>query len=255
MISNLAYVHPDAKIGNNVTIEAFAYVAGNVVIGDDSYLAPHAVVLDGARLGKGCKVHSGAVVSGIPQDLKFKGEETLAIIGDNTTIRESVTINRGTAAKGKTVIGNNCLIMAYAHVAHDCIVGNNVIIVNSVSVAGEVEIGDFAILGGHSAVHQFVKIGRHAMIAGGALLGKDVPPYVTAGHLVAEYKGLNSIGLKRRGFTSSDITSIQDIYRILMCEGINVSQAVEQVEKEIEESKFKTEILAFVKSSKRGILR
>ncbi|MEG1554154.1 MAG: acyl-ACP--UDP-N-acetylglucosamine O-acyltransferase [Rikenellaceae bacterium] len=255
MISNLAYVHPDAQIGKNVVIEPFAYVAGDVIIGDDTYLAPNAVILDGARIGKGCKIHSGAVISGTPQDLKFKGEKTLAVLGDNCTVREAATINRGTAAKGQTILGNNCLVMAYAHVAHDCEIGDNVILVNNVSIAGEVVIGNWVILGGHSAIHQFVRIGDHAMTAGGALVGKDIPPYVMAGHLVSDYKGINSIGLKRRGFTSDDINTIQSIYRILMSEGLNTTQACEEVQREIPDCKYKTEILEFVVSSKRGIMR
>ena len=176
MISNLAYIHPDARLGKNVVVEPFAYIAGDVVIGDGSWIGPHAVILDGARMGKGCKIHAGAVIAGVPQDLKFKGEYTTVEMGDYNTVRESATVNRGTAAKGKTVIGNNNLIMACAHVAHDCGVGSNCVIVNNVLLAGEVEVGDWAIIGGASAVHQFCRIGRHAMISGGSLVARTSRP-------------------------------------------------------------------------------
>ena len=255
MISKLAYVHPDAKIGENVIIDPFAYVAGDVEIGDNCHISPNAVILDYARIGKGCSIHSGAVISGIPQDLKFKGEKTYTYIGENTTIRESATVNRGTTAKGKTVVGSNCLVMAYAHVAHDCVVGDHVILANNVSVAGEVEIGDWAILAGHTAVHQFVRVGRHSMTGGGALLTKDVPPYVLVGHLLPEYKGVNSVGLKRRGYSTEDVNTIHSIYRALMTEGMNVTQACDHIVKEFEDTKYKREILEFIASSKRGIVR
>lgn len=255
MIDALARVHPDAKIGKNVTIEPFAYVAGNVVIGDDCWIGPGAVILDGARLGKNCKVHTAAVVAGVPQDLKFRGEETTAEIGDNNTIREGVTINRGTAARGKTVIGNNNLIMAYAHVGHDCVIGNNCVLVNSVLLAGEVEIGDWAILGGQTAVHQFCRVGAHAMTGGGSLVGKDVPPYVKAGHLPLAYTGANFIGLRRRGFTSEQITEIQEIFRILFQSGLMYTKACNIVEETIPQSAVRDEILEFVRTSKRGILK
>ncbi len=254
-MSNLAYIHPDAKIGENVTIDPFAYIAADVEIGDNCHIHPHAVLLDGARLGKGCKIHSGAVVAGEPQDLKFKGEYSLAIVGDNTTVRECATISRGTTAKGKTVVGSNCLIMAYAHVAHDCEVGNYVILVNNVSLAGEVEVSDWAIVGGHAAVHQFVRIGEHAMIAGGSLVTKDVPPYVKAGHNPLSYVGANSLGLRRRNFTPEQIASIDKTFSILFQSGLNYTNGCNSIEENIEQSAERDLILNFVRSSKRGILK
>lgn len=255
MIHNLAYVHDDAKIGENVTIEPFAYIAADTEIGDGCYIASHAVVLAGTRLGKCCNIHSGAVVGGIPQDLKFQGEYTTVEIGDNTTIRECATINRGSAAKGKTVVGKNCLIMAYAHVAHDCQVGNNAILVNNVSLAGEVEVGDWAILGGHTAVHQFVRIGEHAMIAGGSLVGKDVPPYTKAAHIPLSFVGANFIGLRRRNFTVEQIAQIQDIFRHMFQSGMNYSTACDKIETCIAQSTERDLIIDFVRTSKRGIIK
>lgn len=255
MISNLAYIHPDAKLGEGVTVEPFAYIAGNVVIGDGCWIAPHAVILDGARMGKNCKIHSSAVISGIPQDLKFRGEETTVEIGDNVTIRECATINRGTAARGKTTIGNNTLIMAYAHVGHDCEVGNNCVIVSSVLLAGEVEVGDWAIIGGGSAIHQFCRIGEHAMLSGGSLVGKDVPPYVKAGHFPLAYVGANFIGLRRRGFNPDQIHHIQDIFRILFQSGYAYGKACDMVMEQLPQSPERDLIIEFVRSSKRGVLK
>src|SRR5664279_788261 len=219
----LANIHPEAKIGKDVIIEPFATVSKDVVIGDGSYIGPTATILPGCRIGKNCRIFSGAVIGGEPQDLKFKGEYTTVEIGDNTTIREYVTVNKGTAAKGKTVIGSNCLIMAYVHVAHDCFVGNNVILVSYTALAGEVVIDDYAILGGHSGVHQFCHIGKHVMLSGGSLVRKDVPPYIKAGREPLSYAGVNSIGLRRREFTNEMITQIQDIYRIIYQKGYNLS--------------------------------
>lgn len=253
MISSLAYIDPRATIGNNVTIEPFAYIQADVEIGDGSWVGPHASIMDGARLGKGCKVHSGAVIAGIPQDLKFRGEYSTAVIGDNTTIRECATINRGTAARGTTVIGSNCLIMAYVHVGHDCRVGNGCVLVNRVSLAGEVEIDDFAILGGHVAVHQFVKIGCHAMISGGTLLSKDVAPYTKVAHNPPSFVGINSIGLRRRGFTTEQITDIQDMCRILFQSGLSYANGCERIEQEIAPSELRDIIVGFVRNSKRGV--
>lgn len=255
LISNLAYVHPNAKLGNNVVIKPFAYIDEDVEIGDNSVIDAHASVLAGTRLGKGCHIHSGAVVGGVPQDLKFAGEYTQCIVGDNTTVRECATINRGTKAKGVTKVGSNCLIMAYAHVAHDCEVGNRVILANNVSVAGEVEIGDWAILSGHCAVHQFVKIGSHVIVSGGSLIGKDIPPYITAGHFPLQYVGLNTVGLRRRGFSNEQITALQDIYRLLFQSGKNYSNACNEIETLFESSPYSQEVVGFVRGSKRGILK
>lgn len=255
MIDTLARVHPDAKIGKDVTIEAFAFIAGDVVIGDGCWIGPGAVVLDGARIGKNCKIHTAAVIAGLPQDLKFKGEYTTLEMGDNNTVRECATLNRGTASRGKTVIGDNNLLMAYVHIGHDCVVGSNCVLANRTSLGGEVEIGDWAILGGHSAVHQFCRIGSHAMTGGGSLVGKDIPPFVKAGHNPISFIGANFIGLRRRGFTSKQVADIQDIFRIIFQSGMMYTKACETVEREIPQSEERDEILNFIRSSKRGILK
>jgi len=251
----LAHIHPDAKIAENVKIDPFASIAANVEIGEGTWIASNVVLMDGARIGKNCKIFPGAVISAVPQDLKFSGEETTATIGDNTTVREFVTINRGTAAKGVTRIGNNCLLMAYVHVAHDVAIGNHCIIVNSVGIAGEVEIDDWAIIGGMSAIHQFTRIGAHVMISGGSLISKDVPPYAMAGKYPLSFAGINSIGLRRRKFNNETIYQIQDIYRILYQKGLNVAQAIERIEAEISESKERDIVLSFIKKSERGIIK
>lgn len=255
MISPLAYVDPNAKLGQGVVVEPFAYIQGDVVIGDGCWIGPHASVMDGTTLGKNCKIHSGAVVGGIPQDLKFKGEKTTAVIGDNTIIRECATVNRGTAARGITKVGNNCLLMAYVHVGHDCEVGNYVVLVNNVALAGEVEVSDWAILSANVAVHQFCRVGEHAMISGGTMINKDVPPYVSCAHSPASYIGLNTIGLRRRGFTSEQITQIQQISRILYQSGLSYSTACDKVEAEVTKSDFRDLILNFIRSSKRGCIK
>lgn len=255
MIDKLAYVHPDAKIGKDVIIEPFAYVAADVEIGDGTHIHSNAVIRDGARIGKGCKIHSGAVIAGVPQDLKFRGEYSLAIVGDNTTVRECATINRGTAAKGKTVVGSDCLIMACAHVAHDCVVGNHVILVNSVLLAGEVEIGDWAILGGDSAVHQFVRIGAHAMIGGGSFATKDVPPFVKAAHSPLTYVGANVLGLRRRGFTTEQIESIQNTFRIIFQSNLNYTNGCLKAEEELPQSAERDLVINFIRESKRGVIK
>lgn len=255
MLVDGAYIHPDAKIGNNVVIEPFAYIDSDVVIGDGCWIGPHATLLRGTRLGMGCKVFPTAVIGAIPQDLKFAGEYTTVEIGNNTTIREAATVHRGTAAKGRTVVGDNVLLMACCHVGHDCTVGNRVIMSNAVLLAGEVQVDDWAILGGNSAVHQFVHIGQHTMLGGGSLVGKDVPPYVKAGRLPLSYCGVNSIGLRRRGYNNETIQEIQDIYRVLYMKGLNNTAAVDVIETEMPASKERDEIITFVRSSKRGIMK
>ncbi len=253
--SPLAHVHPDAKIGDNVVIEPFATVQGDVVIGDGCWIGPTAVICDGARLGRNVKVYPGASVSAIPQDLKFAGEKTETIIGENTVIRECVTISRGTIDKYKTVIGKNCLLMAYVHVAHDCLVGNNCILANAVQVAGHVTIEDWAIIGGASALHQFVQVGAHVMVSGGSLVRKDIPPYTKAAREPLTYAGINTIGLRRRGFSPEKISEIQEIYRYIFLKGINNSKAVEVVEQEIPGSTERDYILDFIRNSERGIMK
>ena len=251
----LAYIHPEAKIAPNVVIEPFVTIDKNVVIGEGTRVGSNATILEGTRIGKNCNIFPGAVIGAIPQDLKFAGEDTVVEIGNNTTIREFATINRGTKAKGKTAIGDNCLLMAYVHVAHDCLIGNNVILVNSVQVAGEVVIDDWAIVGGLSAIHQFVHIGAHVMVSGGSLVSKDVPPFVKAGRERLAYVGVNSIGLRRRGFTNEQIRDIQDCYRVLFQSNMNNSDALLRIEAELPASKERDEIILFVKNSQRGIIK
>ena len=251
----LAYVHPAAKIASNVVIDPFVTIDQNVEIGEGTRIGSNVTILEGARIGKNCTICSGAVISGVPQDLKFRGEDSVAIIGDNTTIRECVTINRGTASKGKTVVGSNCLIMAYCHVAHECVIGDNVIMSNATQVAGEVVIDNFAVIGGGALIHQFSHIGQHVMVQGGALVNKDIPPYVKAGREPIAYAGINSIGLRRRNFTNEQIREIQEIYRYLYLSGLNNSDAVERIEAELPASKERDEIILFVRNSKRGIIR
>ena len=251
----LANVHPEAVIGANVVIEPFATIQKDVTIGEGSWIGPNAVIWEGSRLGKNVKVYPGASVSSIPQDLKFAGEKTETFIGDNTVIRESVTISRGTVDKHKTVIGKNCLLMAYVHIAHDCIIGNNCIFANAVQVAGHVTIDDWAIIGGASALHQFVKIGAHVMLSGGSLVRKDVPPYAKAAREPLTYAGVNSIGLRRRGFTPEKINEIQEIYRTIFLKGFNNSKALDVVEKEISPSTERDYIINFIRSSERGVMK
>lgn len=255
MISELAYIHPEAQLGKDVKVEAFAWIDKNTVIGDGTWIGPNATVMSGARIGKNCKIFPGVVVSAIPQDLKFKGEETTAEIGNNTTLRECVTVNRGTASKNKTVVGDNCLLMAYVHIGHDSFLGNNIIISNSTNVAGEITIDDFAIISGDVQIHQFVHIGGHVMISGGSLVRKDVPPYITVAREPLSYVGLNSIGLRRRGFSNETITQLQDMYREIFIKDQNVAQAIKYIESEIPDSEEKKYVLEFIKNSERGIIR
>ena len=251
----LAYVHPGAKIAKNVVIEPFTTIHNNVIIGEGTWIGSNVTIMEGARIGKNCNIFPGCVISAIPQDLKFKDEETTVIIGDNTTLREYVTINRGTVDRGKTVVGKNCLIMAYCHIAHDCIVGDNCIFSNNSTLAGHVTIGNYVILAGMTAVHQFCTIGKHAFITGGSLVRKDVPPFVKGAREPMSYVGINSIGLRRRGFKSEKIREIQNIYRTLFQKGFNNTQAVRLIEADMEATTERDEILQFIKNSKRGIMK
>jgi len=251
----LSYVHPEAKVAENVVVEPFVSIAKNVEIGKGTWIGSNVTIMEGARIGEDCKIFPGAVISAVPQDLKFQGEPTLVEIGNNTTIRECVTINRATVARGRTSIGNNCLLMAYSHVAHDSNIKNNVIIGNACQIAGEVEIDDFAILSASVLVHQFVHVGAHVMVSGGSLIRKDVPPFVKAAREPLSYVGINSIGLRRRNFDASRINEILDVYRILYSGNVNNSEALIEIEKEVPASFERDYILEFIKDSKRGIMR
>ncbi len=236
-------------------IEPFATIQGDVVIEEGCWIGPNVVIQDGARIGKNTRIFAGAVISSIPQDLKFGGEKSTCIIGENCTIREYATVNRGTAQSGTTILKNNILVMAYAHVAHDCVIGNHAILANAVNLAGHVLIDDYAIIGGMSAIHQFVRIGRQSILQGGSLVGKDVPPFCKGAHFPLRYSGVNALGLRRRNFETAAITEVQDIYRILFASGKNVSNALLQIENEINPSPIREEILEFVRSSERGIMK
>ena len=255
MISPLASVHPNAKLGNDVTIEPFAVIHDNVTIGDGTLIMSHAVIMPYSHIGKECRIFPGAVIGAVPQDLKFVGEETTVEIGDNTTIRECVTVNRGTRDKWKTAIGNNCLIMAYAHIAHDCIVGNNVILANGVQLAGHVLVGDYAIMGGLSGANQFTRIGAHTYIAGHTVVRKDVPPYIKAGREPMSYAGVNVVGLQRRHFAPEQIQTISQIYHLLFVQKGSTSAALQAIQEQVPEGALKTEIMDFVQGSKIGVIK
>lgn len=255
MIQPLAYIHPDAKIADNVVIEPFVTINKDVEIGEGTWIGPNVTIMDGARIGKNCRIFPGAVISGNPQDLKYAGEKTTVEIGDGTTIRECVTINRGTKDRWKTVIGKNCLIMAYCHVAHDCEIGDGCIFSNNTTLAGHITIGNYVVLAGMVAIHQFVKVGSYAFVTGGSLVRKDVPPYVKAAREPLSYVGINSVGLRRRGFTSADINEIQDIYRTLFVKKFNTANALDIIEAERQPTEIRDEILDFIRNSNRGIMK
>ncbi|MCB9194830.1 MAG: acyl-ACP--UDP-N-acetylglucosamine O-acyltransferase [Flavobacteriales bacterium] len=249
------FIHPDAKIGNNVVIEPFSTIYGDVEIGDNTWIGPNVTIFDGARIGSNCKIFPGAVISAVSQDLKYQGEYTTTHIGNNTTIRECVTIHKGTADRQKTVVGDNCLLMAYVHVAHDCIIGNNVIIANSTQLAGHITIGDWVVIEGMVGTQQFVHIGDHAFIAGMSSVRKNVPPYVKAAREPLSYVGVNSIGLRRRGFTDQQILNIEDTYRIIYVQNTNVTKALEIAEVELVDSEERNNIIDFIRNSQKGIMR
>lgn len=255
MTHSLANVHPDAKIGKNVTIEPFATVRADVEIDEGTWIGSNAVINEGARIGKNCKIFPGAVISAIPQDLKFEGEDTTTEIGDNTVIREYATISRGTKDKFRTVIGKNCMVMAYTHIAHDCFIGDHVILVNGVQMAGHVNVDDWAIIGGTTVIHQFVHIGCHVMISGGSKIGKDVPPYSKAAREPISYAGVNSVGLRRREFAPSKIHEIQEIYRVIYQSGHNNSKALDEIELNMPPTEERDTIVNFLRGSTRGIMK
>jgi UDP-N-acetylglucosamine acyltransferase len=255
MISNLAYIHPKAKLGNNVTVEPFAVIYENVEIGDNCWIGPSAVIYPDTFIGEGCKIFNGASVGAVNQDLKYKGEPTTTVIGKNTTIREFVTINKGTTDRMTTKVGDNCLLMTYVHVAHDCIIGNNCILANNVGLAGHITIQDYVIMEGFVAAQQFVTIGAHTFVAGASLVRKDIPPYIRVAREPLQFIGVNTIGLARRGFAKEAITQIEDIYRTIFVRGHTVSKALDIVEAEMADSDIKKEIVGFIRNSKDGIVK
>ena len=254
-MESFSYIHPDAKIGKDVTISPFVTIYEDVVIGDGTYIHPNVTLYPGARIGKNCKIFPGVTVAAVPQDLKFNGEYTTAEIGDNTTLRECVTVHRGTASKGRTVVGNNCLLMAYCHVAHDCELGNNLIISNATQLAGEVVIDDNTVIGGGTLVHQFTHIGSYAMIQGGTPVNKDIPPYVMAARSPISFVGLNIVGLRRRGFTNEQIATLQEIYRRIFNSDSNMTDALNAIEAEIPASPERDYVLSFIRNSSRGVIK
>ncbi|MBX7201495.1 MAG: acyl-ACP--UDP-N-acetylglucosamine O-acyltransferase [Bacteroidia bacterium] len=255
MNNTFVSIHPKALIGQNVIIEPFTTIHADVVIGDNTWIGSNVTIMDGARIGNNCRIFPGAVISAIPQDLKFNGEVTTAEIGNNVIIRECVTINRGTSDRMKTVVGSNTLLMAYTHIAHDCMIGEHVIIANAGTLGGHVVIQDYARIGGVTAIHQFVNIGRHVMVSGGSLVRKDIPPFVKAGREPLAYVGVNSIGLRRAGFSSEAINGVQEVYRKIFMSGLNTSKALLAVEAELAPSPERDEIILFIQGASRGIMR
>lgn len=255
MISPLASIDPKARIADNVTVSPFATIYADVEIGEGTWIGPNAVIMDGARIGKNCRIFPGAVISAVPQDLKYKGEASTVEIGDNTTIREFVTLNKGTSDRMATKVGSNCLLMAYVHVGHDTFIGNNVIIANCGNLAGHITIEDWVILEGIVAAQQFLTIGAHSFVAGGSLIRKNVPPYTRVAREPLQFIGVNTIGLARRGFAKETITQIEDIYRLIFVRGHTVSKALELIETEIPDSAERRQIVEFIRNSKEGIVK
>jgi UDP-N-acetylglucosamine acyltransferase len=251
----LNHIHPKAQIGIDVKIGPFSFIDEDVIIGDRTVIGPNVSIYAGSRMGADCRIFPGAVIGAIPQDLKFEGEYTTVEIGDRVTIRECATVNRGTKYSYTTKVGSDTLLMAYVHVAHDCVVGNHCVLANTTNLAGHVIIEDYVIFGGMAAAHQFVKIGEHSFIAGGTLVRKDVPPFVIAAKDPTVFSGVNSVGLKRRGFSNDDIHHIQDVYRYLYNNGMNTAQAIEKIKLEVDRSSFKDQILNFIETSERGIIK
>lgn len=254
-IHPMSVVHPAAKVGENVSIGPFTSVAADVVIGDNTWIGPNATIMDGARIGSHCRIFPGAVISAIPQDLKFDGEETTAEIGDHTTIRECCTVNRGTRDRWKTAVGNHCLLMAYTHIAHDALIGDHCIIANSANIAGHVVVEDYVIIEGVVAIQQFVNVGKYAFVAGGSLVRKNVPPFVKAAREPLSFAGVNTIGLRRRGFSNETIQAIEDLYRAIYVHSNNMTQALKAADAELPQSEEKDYVLDFIANSDKGIIR
>lgn len=248
-------LHPNAKIGNNVTICNFTTICDDVEIGDSTWIGPNVTIFPGARIGRNCKIFPGSVISAVPQDLKFNGEYTTCEIGDNNVIRECCTINRGTSASGRTVVGNNNLLMAYTHVAHDCVVGDYCVLANNATLAGHVTLGDWVVLGGKTAILQFAHVGSHVITCGGSLVTRDIPPFIRAARTPISYAGINTVGLHRRGFSQESINTIQSIYRVLFQTGLSVSHAVEVIKSEFGNTDEAKQILSFIGSVHIGLLK
>ena len=255
MVSPLAYVSSEAQLDKNVIIEPFATIYEDVTIGEGTKIHPNVTIYPGTRIGEDCEIFPGAVIGVIPQDLKFEGEYTTVEIGNNTKIRECVTIHRGTKDKWKTSIGDNCLLMTYVHVAHDCQIGNNVILASYVGLSGHVVIDDYAILEGTVVAQQFVHIGAHTFIGGASLVRKDVPPYIKAAREPLTFAGVNSVGLRRRGYSDDEVRDIEDIYRLLYVQNNNISKGITAVKESIKDSSVRKLILDFIESSDKGIIR
>ncbi len=249
------YIHPKAQLGKNVQVEHFSTIYEDVIIGDNCIIHPNVTIFPGTRIGSNCTIFPGAVLGAIPQDLKFAGEYSIVEIGNNVVIRECTTVNRGTSNSGTTKVGDNTLLMAYVHVAHDCVIGKNCILANATNLAGHILIDDFVYFGGMSGAHQFTKVGKHSFISGGSMIGKDVPPFCLVMRNPAQYAGINAVGLKRAGFSKEDIHTIQDVYRFVFGNGLNTSQAVQKVEEEIQPSAVRDTILDFIKNAERGIIK
>lgn len=255
MISPLANISQDAKIGKNVTIDAFASVLGNAVIGDNTHIHSNAMIYPDTTIGSGCQIFPGAIIGIVSQDLKYKGEPTTTSVGNNTIIREYVTIHKGTADRMTTSVGDNCLLMAYVHVAHDCIIGNNVIIANSVGLSGHITVEDFAIIEGMCGTQQFITVGAHSFVAGFSQIRKSVPPFVRCAREPLQFIGVNTIGLSRRGFDKEVIRQVEDIYRLIFVRGHNMTNALEIIEQEIENTPTRNQIISFIKNQKDGIIK
>lgn len=255
MISEFAQISEKAQLGINVQVGPFTVIHEDVIIGDNVRIHSNVAIYPGTRIGKNCEVYPGAVVGAVPQDLKFEGEETTVEIGENTIIRECVTIHRATKDKWVTRIGSNCLIMAYVHVAHDCQIGNGVILASYVGLSGHCIVDDFAILEGNVGTQQFMRIGKYAFVAGATLVRKDVPPYVKAAREPITFAGVNSIGLRRRGFSDEAVREIEDVYRTIFVLNTNVSKGIQAVKEQMPDSAYAKEIIEFVESSDKGIIR